>query len=378
MLFKEHKMKQMPKDLKDLKQSLDKMTDYRRAQGKRHKISTVVLITIFAILSNYHGLNAIGDFIKKNKEPLLKILKVKRLPSISTARRVLMNIEWEELKELLETWILKRLNICSGTWISLDGKAICGTGSGKHDEITLVSMFITNKKIAMMTEKVIDKSNEIPIVQEMISLFNAKNIFFIADAMHCQKKTARKIAIQGNFYVLQVKKNQKKLYKKARFIGEYISPISIESISEKNRGRFETRTASVHKLSLDLEYDGWKDIKCVVCVKRTTVDKGQTSEEIAYFISNANLNATAFNKGIREHWLIENSLHYIKDVTLREDYLKITSGNAPQNISLLRTFALNLLRRGGFKFIASAIRIISSNFDAIFKLFAVKKEPSSI
>lgn len=371
MFFKEHKMISTKKELKKLQKQLDKMTDNRREQGKRHKPSTIVFITIFAILSDCHGLNAIEDFIIKNTDPLKQTLNVKRLPSTSTIRRILMNILWCELEKILRKWIIKRTKIERGCCISLDGKAICGTSTIKHKETTIVSMYNTDRYIVLRSEKVVEKSNEIPIVQKLISLVKETGIYFVADAMHCQKETVKKVANKHNLYMFQVKNNQKTLFKKCKFIGEHTPSTSTDTIQEKNRGRLETRTASVHNLYLDIQYDGWQDLKHIIRIKRTVEEKGKTSEEIAYFITNADLHASEFNKKIRAHWRIENSLHYIKDVTLKEDRLRIRTGQAPQNMSIIRTFILNLLRLNGETKIASAIRRIASDFVKLINLICL-------
>jgi predicted transposase YbfD/YdcC len=119
---------------------------------------------------------------------------------------------------------------------------------------------------------------------------------------------------------------------------------------------------------LDLKYE-WDKLKYVIKIIRNVKHKnGKISEEIAYFITNLREIAKFFNKGIRNHWKIENSLHYIKDVVFKEDSLKIRSGMAPQNFSLLRSFVMNVLRKNGYASIMQATRLLALNIGAMMAL----------
>src|SRR3989344_3798606 len=335
-------------DLFNLYKELSKLTDARRQQGKRHHLKLVVILVILSIMSGYDGYHAIGDFIKKNQQELIKMFKPKknRLPSFSTVRRVLKSINFDELCVLFEKWALAHIEIKEKEWISLDGKAIKGT-ENKHKFVNLVSLFCIEKKQVFSMGKVDDKSNEIPKVQELIEKFPVQKVIF---------------------YVLDVKENQKALLKKVKFICRYFPVVSSDVTEEKNRGRLEKREVCVYKEGLDLKHS-WDDLKYIIKVKRTVKTKGKESEEIAYFIANLDEDAGFFNKGIRQHWRIENSLHYVKDVTLNEDRSRIRTGNAPQNISLLRTFVINVLRKKGYPCIKQAIRLLSGNMKLMLSLF---------
>ena len=199
-------------DLFNLYKELSKLTDARRQQGKRHHLKLVVILVILSIMSGYDGYHAIGDFIKKNQQELIKMFKPKknRLPSFSTVRRVLKSINFDELCVLFEKWALAHIEIKEKEWISLDGKAIKGT-ENKHKFVNLVSLFCIEKKQVFSMGKVDDKSNEIPKVQELIEKFPVQKVIYRMDAMHCQKKTVKKIIEKDSFYVLDVKENQKAL-----------------------------------------------------------------------------------------------------------------------------------------------------------------------
>lgn len=112
---------------------------------------------------------------------------------------------------------------------------------------------------------------------------------------------------------------------------------------EINKGRTELRSVSVSE-NIEGISDQWIGLNQLISIQRIINTKGKKTEETAYFISSKQSNAFAYNEGIRLHWAIENSLHYVKDVTLKEDASKIRTGNAPQNISTIKNISMNILR----------------------------------
>lgn len=360
------------KEVFDLYGRLSQLADIRRGQGKRHPVELVLIIVILGIMNGYDGYHAIEDFVVRNREELIFIFKPKkdRLPSFSTIRRVMGKVDFDELCDIFEEWAKNHIIIKEKEWISLDGKSISGTFPEEtHKFVNLVSLFCVDKKQVFSVGKVDEKSNEIPKVQELIKKFPVKKVIFRMDALHCQKKTIAIISKKESHYVLQVKENQKFLFRKVKFISENLPAISSDITEEKNRGRLEKREVTMHKECLDLKHYGWNEVKFIVKVKRTVKHKsGMISEEIAYFITNLDEKASFFNKGIRDHWRIENSLHYIKDVTFNEDRLKIRSGSAPQNMALLRTFVLNIFRQNGYSMIKQTTRLLAGKIGLMFSL----------
>jgi len=198
-----------------LRESLKKIKDPRRGAGQRHSIDVVLMITIMATMSGYMGYRAIGDFSKRYKSELIEYLEIpkERVPAFATIRRVLMGIEYQVFSEVFEQWMYQYLKKEEHSWVSIDGKAIKGTKQKEEDLklAHLVSFFSSDSKEILIARKTASKSNEIPLVQEMIESFPYKDIIFTLDALHCQTRTAQAIKKSGNEYVLQVKKNQKKI-----------------------------------------------------------------------------------------------------------------------------------------------------------------------
>ena len=136
---------------------------------------------------------------------------------------------------------------------------------------------------------------------------------------------------------------------------------------EVNRGRVEVRTTLVSN-RIELISGTWSGLSQVVCVHRICRSKERTSEQRAYFISSHSSNAFFYAEGIRLHWHIENTLHYVKDVTLKEDDSKIRTANAPQNLSTMKNIALNILRKNYSGGITQTIRMIANNIKELKNL----------
>jgi len=360
---------------KSLLSLLRNMTDFRRDEGKIHDLEIIIMIILMAIMSGHTNYLAFYDFAhkRKNKKLIFKYLKPRKkvLPSYDTLRRVFLNLDFEELAYIFKIWALQHIQLNGNDWISFDGKAIKGTlPEESYKLIQLVTFFAHKSKMVILHGKIKHKSNEIPLVQQLIKENKLENLVLTGDAMHTQKKTIDLILKKNNSYVLCVKNNQKTLLKKVIFLAEKAkNPIDIDETKEKKRGRFEIRKVEVFKndFLLDLEELGFKQCKYIVKVNRKVKTKKNESNETVYYISNLEAKASEFNQGIRNHWLIE-SMHWIKDVVFKEDNSLIKKGDAPQNLSILRDFVLNILRFNGLNDITHSIRMIGDDIKLLVNL----------
>jgi predicted transposase YbfD/YdcC len=182
------------------------------------------------------------------------------------------------------------------------------------------------------------------------------------------KKTTEVIIDSKNDYVIGVKKNQPTLYHQLETILSDRQNHSSSYITmERNRGRIELRNVMVSNFIDPISKD-WKGVQQIVAVHRIVTCKGKRSEEMAYFISSRNESACFHMEAIRSHWQIENSLHYVKDVTQKEDASKIRTGNAPTIISTIRNIAINLFRKNNYTNIAEAMRLVCNDIQMLYKL----------
>jgi hypothetical protein len=157
------------KEQNTLIEKLNELKDQRRGQGKRHPLSMLILITIMASMSGYHGYRATEDFIKANRDELIAVFEPKkdRLPSFQTIRRALMAIDFNEFSLKFYNWASSRIEIKENEWFSMDGKAIRGTieGAKYHEFTNLVSLFSSKNKKVLYAGKV-DGSGNLALAKE--------------------------------------------------------------------------------------------------------------------------------------------------------------------------------------------------------------------
>ena len=216
-------MKNTKDKKKDLYEMLSQLEDHRRAQGRMHELRFTLILAIMSTMSGFHSLRAMGDFIEKNREDLIKTFKPKNdnLPSYLTINRVLQNVDFDKFTQIFYKWTIDFVEIEDSEWVSIDGKAICGTVSDPHDKkqkfINLVSVFLSKRKQVIHIGKINSgKESEIPKVKKLIKILDLENVTFTIDALHCQKKTTQTIIKSNNNYCIGVKGNQQKLYQQLK------------------------------------------------------------------------------------------------------------------------------------------------------------------
>lgn len=218
-LKKKTKQTKRPKTLVDYFKLLP---DFRRGQGKMHKLTTVLLIVTMAIMSGYHGQRAAGDFVEKHREELIKALKPKnkKLPSYQTIARIMQRLNYDDCVKVFFAWAKTIVPFKKGDWVSTDGKAIGGTvchsGTPQQQFTNLVSLFANKSKQILTQGKVTDKTNEIPMVVQLMRQLGLTGLVITADALHCQKNTVSTIVSSQNDYCIGVKGNQAALYEQLK------------------------------------------------------------------------------------------------------------------------------------------------------------------
>lgn len=175
----------------DLIAQLNALPDARRGAGRRHPIGLVLVVAIMSVVSGMWSYRAMDDFVRANKDELLGVLGVRRLPSYSTIRRVIKQVPFEQLSAILGHW--KRPGLEQGSWLQLDGKALKATvenyGDSSQDFLHVVSLFFGQQKTVLQSAAFHNKEqSEIQVLQEMIAQTDVQGAVLTADALHAQKK----------------------------------------------------------------------------------------------------------------------------------------------------------------------------------------------
>jgi len=246
----------------------------------------------------------------------------------------------------------------------------------------LVSAFATEHSLVLGQVKTAGKGGELAGMQQLLDILDLHGAVITIDAGGCHKVIMKKIIEKKGDYVVCLKGNQGKLHDEAEnyFLQAMVmtpeeSGCAYWKTEETAHGRIETREVWA---SDDIDWlpqkDDWTGLRSLVCVKRTTLEKGNTKQQTRYFISSLEAEAKHQGKIIRGHWGIENRVHWQLDVTFREDYSRVRKDNGAENLSVLRRSTINILRSDeGSKLSLKRRRLRASmNRDYLCKLMGVK------
>ena len=276
-------------------------------------------------------------------------------PSHDTFGRVFRLLDGKVFEARFRTWIGGLAGAVAGV-VAIDGKTACGSKDGHNTALHTISALVTGSGLCLGQEHTRGKGNEIPAIKALLDTLALKGCIVTLDAIGCQTGIAQKILDRGGDYLLAVKDNQSTL---ADALREFFAdgdasgfgslPISRHHAVEKGHGRIETRQALwVTDLSwMDKKLrEHWPRLAGVGMIERQRDIKGAVSTERAFYIGSQGVtSAESFAKAARSHWGIENSLHWVLDVTFREDDCRVRKDHAPHNFAALRKFALALLRQ---------------------------------
>ena len=254
----------------------------------------------------------------------------------------------------MHVWVDKFAGSLRGQGIAIDGKTLRGSFDKAADKSALhtITAFATKTRLCLRQMEVDDKSNEIPAVPELLKLLELQGATVTLDAMHCQVETAKEIVDAGADYVLTVKRNQASLFQHLFDLfldyGErnyQVDGLRKHVTVEKSHGRVERREYYTIAVPDTSAFSRWKGIQTIGMVYRHRESQGTEQEEHLFFISSLPPKVKRLSELIRGHWLIENSQHYVLDVTFSEDASRIRKGGSPEIAGAFRRMALNILQQ---------------------------------
>ena len=331
-----------------------------RVQGRcDHKLMDILIIAVCAALCGADSWVAVETVGKAKETWFREFLKLENgIPSHDTFGDVFSKISSEDFQTRFMRWVEVVFRVTKGQVVALDGKTLRGShkgGVGK-EAIHLVNAWAVSSGIVLGQRKVDGKTNEIKAIPELLRVLNVSGCIVTIDAMGCQKDIAKTIRDEKADYILRVKDNQSHLkqdiedwfaYGDKRQFTEM--QMDFHQTIHKTSGRIEIRRCWAVSDPLAFEhirhYDGWTDLNCIVRVRRERRVGEKVSHETAYYISSLPADATQLLQAIQHHWAIENSFHWVMDVTFAEDYSRIRTEDSAENMAVLRSLALNLLKR---------------------------------
>ena len=357
---------------------LAQIPDPRKKRGIRHNKLSVLAIAVCAILSGMTGFTAIAQWAGQLTQDLLKRLNCRRHPetgvyippSEPTIRRIMQAVDADKVDQALSRWLSKQT---SDGAIAVDGKALKGAKSGGKN-VHLLSAFLQKQKITIGQVQVDSKSNEITAFRPLLEPLDLEGKVVTADAMHTQVKNALFLVEDKKAdYLFQVKQNQGSLFESIRNLPpEVFTPKS--TTKEKSHGRIEKRVVQSSDV---VEGINFPHVAQVIRVYRefTEIKTNKVSTDTSYYITSLNRDKADNERLlelIRNHWSIENSSHYVRDVTFGEDRCHVKKGSAPRVFASMRNLAIALLRLRDIKNIAQGLRDMVMNPHRALEFVGIK------
>jgi predicted transposase YbfD/YdcC len=339
--------------MKELKEYLGQVRDPRIDRRKLHLLEDIVLLVLVAVICGCESWETIEEFGKNKKDFLRKYLTLTNgIPSHDTIERLFKRMDNIVFSEVLMRWSNLLREKGFEDIISVDGKTLRGSkdeSNGKY-AIHLVSAWCNKNRLVLGQVKTACKTNEIEAVKELLHLLDIEGAVITADAMSCQKEIVRQIVEQKADYIIAIKDNQKNLKQNIEFEFKTQADIATHQWTEKDHGRIETRTCQViNNLNELEEKENWAALTSIVKITSYRDIKGILTQEVRFYISSKLQTASYFNKAVRTHWGIENTLHWRLDVQFNEDKSRKRKDNAAENFATIRRLALSKLTSTPFK-----------------------------
>ena len=351
-------------DVASIRTHFETLEDPRHTRNRKHQLVEVIVICVAGILCGCDGPTAIHRWAKERQDWLRQHLTLANgIPSRDCLRRVLIALKPQAFQNCFQSWIaaaippvtpdanappLRRL-------IAIDGKTCRGShDAGKNlGALHIVSAWASEEGIALGQVATEAKSNEITAIPELLRQIELKDTIVTIDAMGCQKEIVSQIVQGGGDCVIAVKKNQPKLEQAiADFFDEAIEndfedrPYRHQESCDEGHGRSDERVYFLARVPKDFApAKDWPEVKAIGYALRYTMqDDGEETVQIRYYISTRYLSGKRFAEAVRGHWSIE-SMHWVLDVTFREDAHRTRERNLANNLSWIRRFAISLLKR---------------------------------
>jgi predicted transposase YbfD/YdcC len=353
-----------------LVEMLSCVTDCRRQQAKRYRLANILMFCILGFLCGAKSYKTLCSFIEERFALLQAAFPstMKRAPVPSTLWRIIGLVDGATLEAVFRRHAMSQhaaLGGGPGEVVAYDGKSLTGSydTAGETKRSQLLRAFAVGSKIILGHVAIMVKSSEIPAMQALVRELGLAEVLCTADAMHCQLKTIAAVKASGGEALLQVKGNQPGLEAAFEALPVQHEPQDCHvETGTIRRNRQETRRVEVFKAGRLLDLPDWQTHAIeAVRVTRTVLHKDvatgwkwRPTRDVAWYASTQNNNSAAYYAAAtRGHWGVENRVHYILDVSMQEDASRVRK--SPTILSILRSFALNILRFNKVNNVADAL-----------------------
>ena len=327
-------------------------------------VGEALTIVILGSICGLRNTNQIHQWASSQRvsDFLSKQFGINAIPCYYWLLCLLKLIKPDSLNLCFIRWAQSLIPVVGSFTYSFDGKTICSTGKmdSYNSPLHIISAHLAELGITIGQKTVGHGSNEIPTMQELLALLNIEGCMIVADALHCQKETAKAVIEGKGDYLLSVKDNQQTL---KEGIEEYVQDEHLQktmdthSTIEKTSGRVERRTAfTSNDIGWLFGKEEWEKLACIGAVNTQFTSKKGESNEWHYYISSRSLTAEELLRHARLEWSVE-TMHWLLDVHFGEDFCRVEDRNVQQNLNIVRKIALNTIK--GYKNKTASKRPIS-------------------
>jgi predicted transposase YbfD/YdcC len=339
-----------------IRQCFGDVSDPRRDHGKVHNLWDIIAVTILAVISGADSWVEVAKYGVNKRAFLATFLELPGgIPSHDTFNRVFALVNPHALQEGFVNWVQAVAEATQGRLVAIDGKTARRSfdkAAGKGP-LHMVSAWASENRLLLGQQACDRKSNEITAIPELIKNLEISGSVVTIDAMGCQKDIAAAIREEGADYVLAVKDNHPTLHDDIRQVFSEVLDGGLTDLEhhqhcteEQGHGRVETRVYHIVEVPQKLKerHPDWQGLRSVGMVysERQEGDK-EPSIETRVFITSLQPRVKQFARAVRNHWGIETSLHWVLDMSFREDESRLHKGHGQENLALIRRLAASLL-----------------------------------
>lgn len=335
------------------------LEDPRIDRTKRHSLTDIITVAICAVVCGADSWVDIELFGNSRKEWLSGFLELPNgIPSHDTFARVFSMLDAERFQSCFIEWVRSVSEMSEGQIVAIDGKTVRRSHDSRsgRSAIHLVNAWASANRVVLGQVKVDDKSNEITAIPKLLSVLELSGCIVTIDAMGCQKEIARTIIERDADYALSLKRNQNQLYDDVAGMFEYGRQTDFAHMDsdwfetiEKGHGRVETRRCTAISSPEFIDYlndrGQWSNLRSVAMVESERRIGQDTTVQTRYYISSLSGDAERLLGAVRGHWGVENSVHWVLDMSFGEDACRVRKGNSAEILAALRRMALNMLKR---------------------------------